>query len=111
MLPTFLLPLAALLTPPAPATPTAAATVTAAHAIAGAVVFDLDRGEQLTVVLDDDGRATRAVRGRRRTGLPPSDAPTLPTSIERIDLTVDHAAVIVRGDGRAVRVRLVREAG
>jgi hypothetical protein len=44
-------------------------------------------------------------------GSPRADAPTLPTSIERIDLTVDHAAVIVRGDGRAVRVRLVREAG
>jgi hypothetical protein len=109
MLPTFLLPvLAALATPARPASPP---SVVAAYLAPGAVVFDLDRGEQLTVVLDDDGRATRAVRGRRRTGLAPADAPTLPTSIERIDLTVDHAAVIVRGDGRAVRVRLVREAG
>jgi hypothetical protein len=109
MLPTFLLPvLAALATPARPASPP---SVVAAYLAPGAVVFDLDRGEQLTVVLDDDGHATRAVRGRRRTGLAPSDAPTLPSSIERIDLTVDHAAVIVHGDGRAVRVRLVREAG
>lgn len=109
MLPTFLLPvLAALATPARPASPP---SVVAATLAPGAVVFDLDRGEQLTVVLDDDGRATRAVRGRRRTGVAGPDAPSLPATIERIDLTVDRTAVIVHGDGRAVRVRLDSEAG
>ena len=115
MLPTFLLPLAALLTPPAPASPTAA-TVTAAHAIAGAVVFDLDRGEQWTVALDDDGVALattidRAARrgdldgARDRRDVRPT-AIVLPAHIERIDASADGTQVIVRGDGRAVAVTL-----
>ena len=113
MLPTLLLPLAALIAPPAPATPTAAATVTAAHAIAGAVVFDLDRGEQWTVALDDDGvalattidRATRPRDARDARDARPS-AIVLPARIERVDATADGTHVIVRGDGRAVAVAL-----
>lgn len=106
MLPTFLLPLAALLTPPPPA----AATVTAAHAIAGAVVFDLDRGEQWTVALDDDGVALattidRAAR-RRDARDARATAVVLPARIERIDASADGTQVIVRGDGRAVAVAL-----
>jgi len=113
MLPTFLLPLAALLTPPAsgsPAAPDSAATVAAAHAIAGAVVFDLDRGEQWTVALDDDGVALattidRAVRGRAARDAR-ATAIVLPARIERIDVSADGTQVIVRGDGRAVAVTL-----
>jgi len=118
MLPTFLLPLAALLTPASPASPASpdsAATVSAAHAIAGAVVFDLDRGEQWTVALDDDGAATattidRAARGRDARGRDARDARpnaiVLPARIERIDASADGTHVIVRGDGRAVAVAL-----
>jgi hypothetical protein len=51
-------------------------------------------------------RRARSSADAAAPGSRPSDAPTLPTSIERIDLTVDHAAVIVRGDGRAVAVAL-----
>ncbi len=107
MLPTCLLPLAALLVAP-PAPP----AVTAAHAIAGAVVFDLDRGEQWTVAIDDDGVVTamvidRAPRAAARPG--GGGAPVLPTHLERIDLTADGASVIVRGDGRAIAVRLAAE--
>lgn len=111
MLPTFVLPLAALLTPPASTASTdSAATVTAAHAIAGAVVFDLDRGEQWTVALDDDGVALattidRAVRGRDARDAR-STAVVLPARIERIDASADGTHVIVRGDGRAVAVAL-----
>lgn len=113
MLPTFLLPLAALLTPPAPTSPSTAATVTAAHAIAGAVVFDLDRGEQWTVALDDDGVALattidRAARPRAARDAR-SRAIVLPARIERIDVSADGARVIVRGDGRAVAIRLIAE--
>jgi len=112
MLPTLLLPLAALIAPPAPPAP-AAATVTAAHAIAGAVVFDLDRGEQWTVALDDDGvalattidRATRPRDARDARDARPS-AIVLPARIERVDATADGTHVIVRGDGRAVAVAL-----
>lgn len=110
MLPTFLLPLAALVAAPPPAPPTPAATVTAAHAIAGAVVFDLDRGEQWTVALDDDGVALattidRAAHPRE----PRATAIVLPARIERIDASADGTSVIVRGDGRAVAIQLTAE--
>lgn len=95
--------LAALLAPPAPAP----ATVVAAHAIPGAVVFDLDRGAQVTVTIDDDGAVTAVARDHAGPPTAPrADAPTLPAHLARIDLTADGTRVIVRGDGRAVAIRL-----
>ncbi|MBK9037506.1 MAG: hypothetical protein IPL61_40720 [Myxococcales bacterium] len=92
-----------------PAPPAPAPAVVGAHAIPGAVVFDLDRGEQWTVAIDDDGRALtttidRADRAGRAAG--PLVASPLPARIDRIDLTDDGAAVIVHGAGRTVAVAL-----
>jgi hypothetical protein len=103
MRPTFLLPLAALLAaPPAPAP-----AIAGAHAIAGAVVFDLDRGEQWTVTLDDDGVVlTTTIDRAPRPDRAGSTAVVLPARIERIDLSDDGTRVIVRGDGRAIAVAL-----
>lgn len=100
MLPTLFLPLAALFTSPAPA-------AVAAHAIPGAVVFDLDRGEQWTVAIDDDGVALSTTIDRAwRADAPAAHAHGLPARIERIDTSADGTQIIVRGDGRAVAVAL-----
>ena len=101
MLAALLLPLLTALTP--------APTVVAAHAIPGAVVFDLDRGAQWTVAIDDDGAviATTLDRGRDRAHHYASAAAAqLPGRLDRIDASADGTHVIVHGDGRAVAIAL-----
>lgn len=100
MLLAFLVPSLLSLAPPAPAP-----VVVHAQIIPGAVVFDLDRGEQWTVAIDDDGLATSTIIDRatvRREAA--AHAPHLPRTIERIDPSADGTQVIVRGDGRAVAI-------
>lgn len=103
MLPTFFLPILAALA--APSDPPAPAVV-AAYATPGAVVFDLDRDRQVTIVLDDDGAAQERIAAARPGGPRGPIVAHLPTVIDRIDATADGAAVIVRGDGRAIRIAL-----
>ena len=116
---TALLPLAAFLTAsPAPLdAPSLAAhafadaqRVLAVHQLPGAVVFDLDRaGErfQLTISLDDDGAVVATAidwtgPADPDGGVGPGRAARL-DRIDRIDVTSDGAAVVVRGGATSAR--------
>lgn len=102
MLLAFVLPTLFSLAPPAPAP-----VVVRAQIIPGAVVFDLDRGDQWTVAIDDDGLATSTIIDRTAARREPAaHAPSLPRTIERIDTSTDGTEVIVRGDGRAIAIAL-----